>query len=138
MHVKVAETTNTENVCKFYQELAKSYHLRDSVIVMDNHSSHHSILVRDYLHGLNCKILYLPPATSYFNPIETYWSLMKKEWRNRLVTVEPKDVTSAWSKRTVMAICRSFKTPTLRRLYHCHFRDILRFLQELIEPEFEE
>jgi transposase len=44
---------------------------------MDNHAAHHSHMVDEILCKYGAIILFLPPSSSYFNPIETIWSWVK-------------------------------------------------------------
>ena len=52
---------------------------------MDNHPSHHSKQITEYVEERDGDILFTPPTSSYFNPIETIWSWIKNKWRNALV-----------------------------------------------------
>ena len=52
---------------------------------MDNHPSHHSKVVNAFVENHGGKILFMPPISSYFNPIETIWSWLKGKWRNELI-----------------------------------------------------
>ena len=52
---------------------------------MDNHRAHHSIIIKELINKFGSQILFLPPTSSYFNPIETIWSWVKSKWRIELV-----------------------------------------------------
>jgi len=73
----IGETTNKDEVNAFFDKMDSQIGLKDKVIVMDNHPAHHSHLIREYLEAIEAKILFLPPSSSYFNPIETIWSWLK-------------------------------------------------------------
>jgi transposase len=49
----------------------------DSIVVMDNLSSHKSSAVARLLENANAELLYLPPYSPDFNPIENMWSKIK-------------------------------------------------------------
>ncbi len=49
------------------------------VIVLDNFSSHHATLVRQYAAGNNIHLAYLPPYSPDLNPIEQIWRAIKRE-----------------------------------------------------------
>jgi transposase len=85
IYSKIANTTNTENVLAFFSNLNSKIKLKDKIIVMDNHASHHSNQVLAYLEKHGAIVLFMPPLSSYFNPIETVWSFVKQKWRNELV-----------------------------------------------------
>ena len=56
----------------------------NSVIVMDNARIHHDNELIELLEGLGCRVVFLPPYSPDFNPIETAFSTIKS-WirRNR-------------------------------------------------------
>jgi len=49
----------------------------NSVIVMDNARIHHDSELVALLEGLGCRIIFLPPYSPDFNPIETAFSTIK-------------------------------------------------------------
>jgi transposase len=51
--------------------------LKNSVLVMDNHSSHISKKVKELLLKEKVEVLFLPPYCSELNPIEMLWSQVK-------------------------------------------------------------
>ena len=54
---------------------------------MDNLSSHHRASIRDLIEAKGCKLLYLPPYSPDFNPIEMMFSKVKA-------------LVRGWGKRT--------------------------------------
>jgi len=48
------------------------------VVIMDNAQFHKSTKSRESIEGAKCVLLYLPAYSPYFNPIERYWSKMKR------------------------------------------------------------
>ncbi len=56
------------------------------IVVMDNMRSHHVKAVREVLETAGMKVLYLPPYSPDFNPIEKMWSKFKsilRTWKPR-------------------------------------------------------
>ena len=47
------------------------------VLIIDNASFHKSKKITDLILAAGCRILYLPPYSPEFNPIEHYWSAIK-------------------------------------------------------------
>jgi transposase len=47
------------------------------IVIMDNLSSHKSQRVTDAIEGAGCTLVYLPPYSPDFNPIENMWSKVK-------------------------------------------------------------
>ncbi len=48
-----------------------------SIIIMDNCSIHHTQHIKDYLDDMGIMLLYLPPYSPDFNPIEELFSYLK-------------------------------------------------------------
>ena len=49
---------------------------------MDNASFHKNIKTRELIESKGCSLLYIPPYSPDFNPIEKIWGSMKKMYRN--------------------------------------------------------
>ena len=47
------------------------------VVVMDNYSIHKGIETQKIIESAGCSILFLPPYSPDFNPIENYWAIIK-------------------------------------------------------------
>jgi transposase len=54
---------------------------RGQVVVMDNLSSHKGERVRELIEGKGCELIYLPPYSPDFNPIEQAFSKIKSYLR---------------------------------------------------------
>jgi transposase len=54
---------------------------RGQVVVMDNLSAHKAERVRDLIEGEGCELIYLPPYSPDFNPIEQAFSKLKSYLR---------------------------------------------------------
>ena len=52
------------------------------IVVMDNLSSHKVAGVRELIHAAGAELLYLPPYSPDFNPIEKCWSKLKQKLRS--------------------------------------------------------
>ena len=55
---------------------------RGQVVVMDNLSAHKGERVRELIEGKGCELLYLPPYSPDFNPIEQAFSKLKSYLRD--------------------------------------------------------
>lgn len=79
------ETVNGDNFCDFVKgTLIPNMHPYDgcnprSVVVMDNCSVHHVEEVKNLLDEAGIVLLYLPPYSPDFNPIETAFSYVKQQ-----------------------------------------------------------
>ncbi len=56
--------------------LAPTLHEND-IVIMDNMRTHHAKEVRKVIEDLKIKVIYLPPYSPDFNPIEKMWSKIK-------------------------------------------------------------
>ena len=50
-------------------------------IIMDNVSFHHSKIIKNYINSKNWNIIYTPPYSPNFNPIENIFSKIKNYYR---------------------------------------------------------
>ncbi|MDQ6961624.1 MAG: IS630 family transposase [Mariprofundaceae bacterium] len=50
---------------------------KGQVVIMDNASIHKVKQVKEIIEEAGCSLLYLPPYSPDFNPIEQYWAVMK-------------------------------------------------------------
>jgi transposase len=72
------EGSTTKAVFETYLERALAPTLRPGlVVVMDNLSAHKGSRVREIVEGRGCELLYLPPYSPDFNPIEQAFSKLK-------------------------------------------------------------
>ena len=51
------------------------------VVVIDNASFHKSKKIVELIQAANCKIIFLPPYSPDFNPIEHHWTAVKNAIR---------------------------------------------------------
>ncbi len=59
----------------------------DDIVVMDNMRTHHSKAVKKVIDELKIDVIYLPPYSPDFNPIENMWSKIKAILRKLKVRV---------------------------------------------------
>jgi transposase len=88
------EGATTREVFETYIEKVLAPTLREGqVVVMDNLSSHRGSRVRELIEQRGCELIYLPPYSPDFNPIEEAFSkikglLRKAEARSREALIE--------------------------------------------------
>lgn len=63
---------------------------KGSVVVLDNARSHHGGNIAKLIAGAGCELLYLPPYSPDFNPIELAWAWIKRHVRR----LAPRDKAS--------------------------------------------
>ena len=65
----------------FFKDLVSKLPSHKNIIVMDNISFHHSKDVKNVADSLNKQIIYSPPYSPQFNPIEFLFSVIKKKYK---------------------------------------------------------
>jgi len=60
---------------------------------MDNASFHKSKETQELIENSGCELLFLPPYSPDYNPIENYWAILKSKIRKILPDI--KDISSA-------------------------------------------
>jgi transposase len=89
------EGATTKEVFESYIEEVLAPTLREGqVVVMDNLSSHKGERVKELIEGRGCQLIYLPPYSPDFNPIEQAFSKIK----NLLREVCARASTRGWWK----------------------------------------
>jgi transposase len=74
----VEGAVNTAKFLRFLRHDLIPHWCPGDVLVMDNLRVHKAPAVRDLLAHHNIRVLFLPPYSPEFNPIEMYWSLFKR------------------------------------------------------------
>jgi len=96
---------------------------RGQVVVMDNLSAHKAERVRELIEGKGCELIYLPPYSPDFNPIEQAFSKLKSYLRE----------ACARSQQTLMEIIgQALSTITALDaegfFEHCGYRAVVQSL----------
>jgi transposase len=74
----LCDGSSIENIKIFFLGLNNAIQLKDKVIVLDNLQAHKNLIFRKWLeNSVGAKLMFLPVATSFFNPIETIWAWIK-------------------------------------------------------------
>jgi len=77
--VTFRERSKQEDIREVLKEFRRANPNKRLVIVLDNFSSHHAILVREYAAENGIRFAYLPPYSPDLNPIEQVWRAIKRE-----------------------------------------------------------
>lgn len=67
------------------------------VVVMDNLSSHHRASVRTLIHDQGCELIFLPPYSPDFNPIELMFAKLKGLLRGQARRTVDALLTALWA-----------------------------------------
>lgn len=54
------------------------------VVIMDNASFHKSSETKKLIESVGCRLIYLPPYSPDLNPIEKFWSVLKKWLKQKI------------------------------------------------------
>ena len=90
---------NTERFLDFLNTLDTK---KDDVVLMDNVRFHHSKVVAELLKQKNLDVLFVPPYSPWFNPIELCFSIVKREY------YKTQDIEQAYSSLTSKHILSFF------------------------------
>ena len=66
------------------------------VVIADNATCHKSSRINQLIESKGCTLLYLPPYSPERNPIEKYWSILKKKVKQ--IQCTPSDIYDAISE----------------------------------------
>jgi transposase len=82
MITTVCDRTNSENVIRFLEKFieyqqARGIDLANTIIITDNHRSHHSVLTQTFLNRSGLRMMFLPKYSSILSPVERFWSMFK-------------------------------------------------------------
>lgn len=80
--INYSETKGAVNTMIFLQFIKTLDINENTVLIMDNVAFHHSKVVKEYVSSRNAKILYSPPYSPWFNPIEMCFSIVKRQFVN--------------------------------------------------------
>ena len=103
--------------------------LEGAVVIMDNHAAHHSHTFVSFMRLCKADVLFLPPTTSMFNPVETVFAEMKKKLRNAMHNCKLELRNRVWMRNTVQQIFENMNMQLLENLATCHFKDIIHYLE---------
>ena len=127
----VTYSTNKETVENFYKKFHRKFNLDEKVIVMDNHRAHGANIVREFLEEQGALIEFLPPCSSYFNPIETVWSWVKAKWKNSLLQAKDlKEDHHDWIRGELSRICQSCPEQVLHNIVKSCSRLMHKYLKQ--------
>jgi len=83
---KVAKRTNKESVLDFLKHFKRKVRPKKKMLIIytDNHSAHHSHVVRDYVASTRLDLRFLPAYSSPLSVQERVWSILKAHWAKHM------------------------------------------------------
>jgi transposase len=84
------KSTNSAAFQTFLKKLRKRFPLKQTRvhIVLDNASAHVTAEVRVLAADLNFQLMFMPPYTPEFNCIEALWSVIKRDFKRRVLEMQ--------------------------------------------------
>ena len=76
----IPKTTPYNNI-SFLKFLKRLKLPRNTIFVLDNVRFHHSLNVKNYMENMGWNVLYTPPYSPWFNPIENIFGIIKSYFR---------------------------------------------------------
>ncbi len=74
------KTIEPFNTLSFYEFLTQIDFPNNSVLLLDNVKFHHSSIIKEYAEMIGLTLLYTPPYSPWFNPIEGIFSIVKRHY----------------------------------------------------------
>jgi transposase len=81
--------TDSEIFTSFIEDVLVPALRPGMVVVMDNLPAHKIVAVRQAIEAARCRLVYLPPYSPDFSPIENIWSKVKQSLRTSAARVIP-------------------------------------------------
>ena len=110
-------SVNAERLARFVREALLPCLKPGDTLVLDNARIHKAALLRPVLEAVGCDLLFLPPYSPDFSPIEPAWGKLKSDLRRR----EPRD---RGALRAGVALAAATLTPADARQFfqHCGYK----------------
>ena len=98
---------------------------------MDNHRAHWSEKIQEFLETNGATPAFLPPCSSYFNPIETIWSWAKGKWRNRLLQLQNlSEPLADWMREELSKICGSCPREVIQNILRSSTGLMIKYMNQ--------
>ncbi len=75
---RIDDGTST-SICRMLEAIREANGDRPILMILDNASNHHSKVVTERASELNIELVFLPPYSPKYNPIEQIWKTVKRE-----------------------------------------------------------
>lgn len=95
-------TTNGDTFLTYLEKVLIPTLTEGQCVILDNARIHKSKLVKELIEEAGCRLLYLPPYSPDYNPIEHLWSALKKNLRTKNTTKDKFD------NNLILAISRMY------------------------------
>ena len=79
--IRFSGTANTDLFLYWLENFLLPVLITGQTVIMDNCSIHKALKTKELIKSVGCFLIYLPPYSPDFNPIENYWAVMKRNIR---------------------------------------------------------
>ncbi|ADI73546.1 Integrase catalytic region (plasmid) [Methanohalobium evestigatum Z-7303] len=83
--IEFKDSSKSDDVCEFLEEISRINHGRPIVLIMDNARAHHALKTTMKAKQLGIILVFLPPYSPDLNPVEFIWKSIKREISVRFV-----------------------------------------------------
>ncbi len=81
-------------------------------VVLDNARAHHTQEVKELAKTLNFELMFMPPYTPEFNCIEALWSVIKRDFKKRVIEEKKVEVPQELFRELLLKSLNAI-TPTV-------------------------
>ena len=129
-------SNTVDSFLPFIQQLKRIHQFEKQIVVMDNHSVHHSRIVKEEFNNPWFHCQFLPPQSCELNPIERVWNIVKGEWRRNsyriLDIAKKKEEELTATINAINGIAAALNPDLMKRIARCNYEAMTKTLQGYI------
>ena len=126
-------SNTVDSFLPFIQKLKMIHPFQKRIVIMDNLSVHHSLIVKKEFDNPFFHYQFLPPQSCELNPIEKVWNIIKCEWRKhsyRILDIAKKKEDQLLATiDAINGIADNLNQDLMRKLARCNYEAMTRTLQ---------
>ena len=131
-------TTNSHNFMRFLRRLRQLFEHDDRTIhlILDNHRGHHTLEAKAYAVKKKIALHFMPPYSPELNAIEPLWSVLKRDFKKRMLDHRVEKVEEHFFRRILSETLEAITVEQQRHAARFNNRKfLLRCIEELLEKE---
>ena len=129
-------SNTVDSFLPFIQQLKQIHPFEKRIVVMDNLSVHHSLIVKREFDNPWFHYQFLPPQSCELNPIERVWNIIKGEWRRNsyriLDIAKKKEEQLQATINAINGIAAALNPDLMRKIARCNYEAMTKTLQGYI------